>query len=150
IVAVVILHEGVGDTAVEVEAVAIGRAVGVVAVGLAVLDGDGVGVPGPDSDRAAIVSVGLPVVVGDAMVDGATLHIGENDSVADVVGGICVPGVVVDRVVSERDAAVGVRGGGSGKDAVGFDAADDVIVGNGVGDADIAEAGFSVASADGD
>src|SRR6185437_1640420 len=65
-------------------------------------------------------------------------------------GGICVPGVVVDRVVSERDAAVGVRGGGSGKDAVGFDAADDVIVGNGVGDADIAEAGFSVASADGD
>src|SRR5262249_18851627 len=102
VMGVVVLHDRIGDAAVEVKAVAVGG-VGVrhtaVVVGLVVVDGDAVGVVGPDADYATEVAA---VIVGDRAFDGAAVGVGDHQAVADVV---------IGRAVADVDVAVRGRRG---------------------------------------
>src|SRR4029077_20350403 len=85
IVTVVVLDGAVGASAVKIESSAVGDACAMVVVRFVELDGDGVGVPGPDSEGSAIVGVEAAVVVRLAAFDGAAGYIRENDAVAHVI-----------------------------------------------------------------
>jgi hypothetical protein len=145
----VVLDDRVGRPAVEIEAAAVRRSDDAVAIRLVVLDDDLAGVPGPDPDRAPLVTRGLaPILVGDGVLDHPVAHVGDLDAAPRVLGDAAHARVAVGARASDVQPVVGIAPRRRIERPVHRDPAAPVLVDGHAGDAHVAEAALPARAVD--
>ncbi len=114
VVGIVVLQNGIGDAAIQIEAAAVkGLVTGSVVVRLAMLNHNVVAGRRPDSDRPArFARTQCPVIMRDAVVNHAAIHKFQKDTAAGMVlGEVRIAGIVVGEAVVNGHIRVGVARG---------------------------------------